>query len=128
MNDTTINDIINGNFSIKELWYDWFCREHYLYAKGEKLIKKLMDIVDSEKFDNESCYVFFKNNCPCNGSLYDDFRICDVKTGEVIYTIIPSDGFKETKGKAIVWGRENDFEEPLVMGTWNKVVKWFFQK
>ena len=54
----------------------------------------------------------FKNNCPCNGSLYDDFRICDVKTGEVIYTIVPSDGFKKTKGKAIVWGRENDFEEP----------------
>lgn len=124
----TITDIFCDNFIPSELWFDWFCREEQLPKKGERLLNKLTEIADSDKFDNDSTYVFFKNNCPLDGSLYDDFRICDVKTGEVIYTVIPSSGFKATKGKAIVWGRENDFQEPLVMGTWNKIVNWFYKK
>ena len=52
-------------------------------------------------------YVFFKNNCPVNGPLYDDFRICDVESGNVIYTVIPKCGHS---GKAEIWGRKDDGE------------------
>ena len=70
---------------------------------------------------------FFKNNCPCNGSLYDDFRICDIDTGDVIYTITPSSGHKVDEGAASVWGKENEFENELVNGTWQDVLDFFLK-
>ncbi|MDR0390461.1 MAG: hypothetical protein LBH59_01025 [Planctomycetaceae bacterium] len=70
-------------------------------------------------------YVIFRNNCPVHGRLYDDFRICDINTENVVYTIIPSSGHDSIKGKAQVWGCENDYNEPLVNGTWKDVQKFF---
>ena len=70
-------------------------------------------------------YVFFKNNSPCFGKLYDDFRFCDMETGDVIYTICPAVGYTETFGQSEVWGKENDFEEAIVAGTWNDVLFFF---
>lgn len=113
------------NIQIYAGWYDWFCRDTSLAAKTRKLGKKVLQLMSSPKIDCEKNYVFFKNNCPMFGSLYDDFRICDMKTGNVIYTVTPSCGHHFNKGKAEVWGRENDFSELLVSGTW-KDVKTFF--
>ena len=45
------------------------------------------------------------------GPLYDDFRICDLETGNVIYTVVPS-----YNGQSEVWGSANDFKEPLFEG------------
>jgi len=45
-----------------------------------------------------------------------------METGNVIYTIVPRSGHT---GKAEVWGRENNFDGPLVQGKW-KDVKTFF--
>jgi len=106
-------------------WYDWFCREQSLRNKTIALTKKLKTILESKKIDQDSMYVFFKNNCPMNGSLYDDFRICDMKTGDVVYTIIPSSGHRPIKGKAFVYGKENDFAEPLGEGKWKDVKEFF---
>jgi hypothetical protein len=90
-------------------FYDWFCEDSSLekkarsfYAKVKKFLKKHPEI------DTEKVYVFFKNNCPLGGPLYDDFRICD--EGGVIYTVVPKCGHS---GKAEVWGKENDFKGPL---------------
>ena len=103
-------------------FFDWFCKDTSLPNKAKKLFARLKGIVRSGKFDPAKCYVFFKNNCPCVGPLYDDFRICDLETGDVLYTVSPSN----RKGKADVWGRDNDFEAPLVSGTWREVRAWFF--
>ena len=75
----------------------------------------------SGKFDPTKTYVFFKNNCPCVGRLYDDFRICDLETGDVLYTVSPSN----RAGKADIWGVDNDFEKPILTGTWREVRAWF---
>ena len=127
MKNDTISTILANidSYDVMDLWYDWFCRETSLKRKGEALLKKLKLIASSNKFNNDKCYVFFKNNCPCVGSLYDDFRICDSETGDVLYTIVPSSGHKCEKGKAMVYGVDNDFAEPLVCGTWREVKAWF---
>lgn len=96
-------------------WYDWFCSDEDLLRRGNRLFKKLIEISDSKKFDNSKTYVFFKNNCRINGGLYDDFRICDLETGNVIYTISSTE----------VWGRENDFSEPIISGSWAKIRRFF---
>jgi len=115
------------NIQIEAGWYDWFCRDTSLMRKTEILTKKLRQILNSEKINQDTMYVFFKNNCPMNGNLYDDFRICDIETKDVIYTVTPRNGHTKYKGRAEVWGKENDFEKPLIAGTW-KEVKEFFLK
>jgi hypothetical protein len=120
---------LNGDFDSKDVktqiesgWYDWFCRDTSLAAKTQNLGKKVLRLMKSSKIDVEKNYVFFKNNCPMRGSLYDDFRICDTETGNVIYTVVPR---CTHSGKAEVWGRENNFQEPIVSGSW-KDIKTFF--
>ena len=131
--ELTINQLIElfnhrpDELDVKDLWYDWFCKDTSLINKGISLIKKLKTISKSNKFDNEKTYVFFKNNCPCMGNLYDDFRICDIETRDVIYTIIPKSGFKKDYGEAQVWGKENDFKEPIISGTWKEIKNWFLK-
>jgi len=108
-------------------WYDWFCRDNSLRNKTYKLAPKVKQIVESTKVDKEKMYVFFKNNCPVDGSLYDDFRICDLASGDVVYTVTPNCGHKATPNdkKSQVWGKENNFDGPLVEGTWKDVRKFF---
>jgi len=106
-------------------WYDWFCKDSSLAAKTKKLAAKLKSILPSSKVDMQKHYVFFKNNCPMDGSLYDDFRICDRKSGNVIWTVTPKVGHRSANGAAEVWGAANKFEGPIVSGTWKDVVAFF---
>lgn len=104
-------------------FYDWFCKDKSLKGKAKVLFSRLKGVIRTKttKFDPTKTYVFFKNNCPGCGKLYDDFRICDIETGDVLYTISPSN----RTGKADVYGVDNDFEEPLARGTWNDVLNFF---
>lgn len=106
-------------------WYDWFCRDHSLRGKTYALAPKVKRIAKSSKVNVDTMYVFFKNNCPMVGSLYDDFRICDMETGEVVYTIVPKTGHRVKFGQTEIWGRENNFDEALYEGDWNGALKWF---
>jgi hypothetical protein len=103
-------------------WYDWFCKKEKLAGKTAKLTAKLKTILKSAKIDTETQYVFFKNNCPMSGPTYDDFRICDIETGDLIYTIVPK---CTHSGMAEVWGRENGAFDRIVQGTWTDVKKYF---
>lgn len=105
-------------------FYDWFCKDSSLKNKAEKLVSRLQTILKNNKrFDTTKTYVFFKNNCPCCGGLYDDFRICNIETGKVLYTVTPRDPHKNNK--ASIWSAENDFKEPLVIGSWTDIKKFF---
>ena len=95
-------------------FYDWFCSDSSLEAKGKSLMNKVIKFIKANpSIDTSKHYVFFKNNCPFNGPLYDDFRICDIETGDVIFNVTPKSGHS---GKAEVWGKSNDFKEILKEG------------
>ena len=105
-------------------FYDWFCNDYALKAKANKLFKQVKRWVKARNTDTEKVYVFFKNNCPMSGPLYDDFRICDIETGDVIWTVTPKCGHS---GEAEVWGRQNNFNGPIAVGqNMNKIYKQSF--
>jgi hypothetical protein len=114
----------DGKVDTCQNFYDWFCSDKALKAKSEKLFKMVKRWVKYRNTDTEKVYVFFKNNCPMSGPLYDDFRICDVETGDVIWTVTPKCGHS---GKAEVWGRQNDFKGPIAVGAnMNEIYKQSF--
>ena len=127
-----IDEFMEGNFDsddvktqIKAGWFDWFCKDSSLANKTKKMGNIIKQVKRGGKVDVENWYVWFKNNCPCCGNLYDDFRIADCETGDVIYTIVPASGFDNNFGEAELWGRENDFEEPIVSGSWKDIMNYF---
>jgi hypothetical protein len=92
-------------------FYDWFCKDSSLRIRGERLMPKVIKFLKTQPtIDPEKHYVFFKNNCPMSGPTYDDFRICDLESGDVVFTVIPKCTHSE---KAEIWGRENSFAEAL---------------
>ena len=136
MNKMTVREFIrnyeNGTYSsrsretmIEAGWYDWFCEEEELKPRLDAMFSKVKHIATSSKIDMDRMYVFFKNNCPCIGKIYDDFRFCDIDSGDVIYTVVPASGHKRTEGQSEVWGKENDFKEALAKGTWEDITDYF---
>lgn len=107
---------------IKAGWYDWFCRDSSLANKTEKMASMVKLIAHSAKIDKDKMYVWFENNCPFSGPLYDDFRFADIETGVVVYMVVPKSGHS---GKAELYGRENGFERPLAIGKMQDIYKFF---
>lgn len=118
----------NGDFRIDNVkvqieagWFDWFCNEESLTNKTKTLGKKVIRLMKSDKINIEKSYVFFKNNCPVSGPLYDSFSICDIETGDVQFWIAPKSG--HTK-QAEVYAAP-DFKVPAASGTWKDITKYF---
>lgn len=106
-------------------WFDWFCKDESLARRLKRMAPKVKKIARSKKIDIDKMYVWFKNNCPFDGKLYDDFRIADIETGDTVYCITPHSGHKVDEGRSDVWGKENNFNSALVEGTWKDVLKFF---
>jgi hypothetical protein len=106
-------------------WYDWFCEDQELKSRLDEMLPKVKQLAEFSKVDMDSMYVFFKNNCPCVGDLYDDFRFCDIRTGDVVYTIVPATGHKMYFGHSEVWGKENGFKGPIAKGNWSDIEAFF---
>lgn len=110
---------LEGKYNAKDFstqvsagWYDWFCSDVALSGRLNKMASIVKKLKDSEKV-----YVWFKNNCPMVGPLYDDFRIADIENGETLYTIPIDD--KRQHFKYEIYGIDNDFRDPLLQ-TQNK--------
>ncbi len=69
-------------------FYDWFCEETSLKAKSERLMRMVKRFVKAHpELNLNTHYVWFKNNCPMNGPLYDDIRISDMLSGNNVWVI-----------------------------------------
>lgn len=136
--EMTINEFCerfeSGEFNtrshIKQLeagWYDWWCVNSALPHKTLKLGRKVCAIRNSKRFDANKSYVFFKNNCPMVGKLYDQFSICDLATGDVLFCAQHlekgSHGCEHAHWE--LYDAKCGFETPVVNGTWNEVKKYF---
>ena len=91
-------------------WYDWFCRDESLAGRLKKIAPVVMGITDPFILDN--FYVWFKNNCPLNGPLYDDVRF-EPLTGERDgkYFLVIKDSPHEN-AKWVLYTERYGFQEP----------------
>ena len=117
-----IDAFLNGEYDstdvgtqIKAGWFDWFCKDGSLANKTKRMGSIVKDVKAGGKVNLNNWYVWFKNNCPLNGPLYDDFRFADLETGDVQFTIQLDCCWNEKK--YTVYGRTPDgvghWEEPL---------------
>ena len=125
---------MKGNFDDADVrtqilagWYDWFCKDSSLANKTKKMGNIIKQVKRGGKVDIENWYVWFKNNCPLNGPLYDDFRFADLETGNVMFTIQIDCCWN--KSRYAVYGRTPDGEfhsdEPLFeTDSSRELVKW----
>ena len=91
-------------------WYDWFCRDESLAGRLKQIAPAVMGVTDPFILDN--FYVWFKNNCPLNGPLYDDARF-EPLSGERggNYFLVIKDSPHE-KSKWTLYTERYGFQEP----------------
>ena len=97
-------------------FYDWFCKDSALAGKSKRLAAALRTFLSKNPgVDLDRHYVFFKNNCPATRPKYDDFRICDRETGNVVYTVVPRCSHS---GMAEIWGQGADGNFGAIKTAW----------
>jgi hypothetical protein len=112
-----------------QLFYDWFCKDTSLPGKSKRLMSTVRAIVKTgtKLFDPNKTYVFFKNNCPCSGGLYDDLRICDIESGDVLFNVCPSDPWCGYQPRVAFESDDgvDRWANPLVFETMKDLRAWF---
>ena len=96
-------------------FYDWFCSDASLDRRAKSLQSKVIKLVNyfrekGSPIDCSKVYVFFKNNCPGSGPLYDSFSICDRESGDVLFWVTPKSGHS---GQAEIFSSAKGFSDPL---------------
>lgn len=104
-------------------WYDWFCKDTSLNNKTKKMGNIIKQIKPGGKVDLETSYVWFKNNCPISGPLYDDFRITDIETNNTLILVQIDCVWNDTK--YTVYERLDGFDKPVLQtNSSRELVKW----
>lgn len=107
-------------------WHDWFCETDKLAIKTKNLGKIVCRLANSPKLDVDKHYVWFTNNKPVLGTLYDTIRFSSLADGKPIYVIAPRVGHKHCdpgKRSEVSWVSEDKHDE--VQGTMRDVYAYF---
>lgn len=125
-----IKEFNEGKFDSKDTkvqieagWFDWFCKDTSLVNKTKKMGNIIKQIEPGGKVDLETSYVWFKNNCPISGPLYDDFRIADIEANVTLMLVQIDCGWHERK--YVVYDRLDGFDKPVFKtDSSRELVKW----
>ena len=113
----------NTNVQIEAGWYDWFCRDTSLKNKTKEMGQIIKQIKDGGKVDLNNMYVWFKNNCPMSGPLYDDFRIANINDGATQLLVQLDSPWEDTK--YVVYSVDDFFDKPVLLtNSSRELVKW----
>ena len=91
-------------------WYDWFCQDHALAGRLQKIGRVVMQITDPFILDNY--YVWFKNNCPMDGPLYDDVRFEPLSGDRDGKYFVVSLNCPHERSKWVLYTERYDFDAP----------------
>ena len=114
----TVNEAVLGNNLDHDGcfgFYDWFCKDSSLKNRAEALAKKAEFLLKFGIIDGDKTYVWFKNNCPCNGGLYDDMRFSTAdEADDFLGGVSPSSGHNSNRGECTVWYFKKDSNRTMV--------------
>ena len=95
---------------IRAGWYDWFCADSALAGRLQRIGRVVMGITEPAILDNY--YVWFKNNCPLDGPLYDDVRFEPVEGDRCGRYFMVSQDCPYEKQKWTLYTERGGFQEP----------------
>ena len=95
---------------IRAGWYDWFCADSALAGRLQRIGRVVMGITEPAILDNY--YVWFKNNCPLDGPLYDDVRFEPLEGDRCGRYFVVSQDCPYEKQKWTLYTERNGFDAP----------------
>lgn len=95
---------------IRAGWYDWFCADSALAGRLQRIGRVVMGITEPAILDNY--YVWFKNNCPLDGPLYDDVRFEPLEGDRCGRYFVVSQDCPYEKQKWTLYTERSGFEAP----------------
>lgn len=127
------------------IWQGWDCETRELSGRGQSLADVFYKLIKSSQLNVDNCRVWFSNRQPNYNfpMSFDEIIISDFSGDTVLYKITyngiyekiknpsnesPERGWQITTGGAAnVLSAINNFNEPVVHGTWQDVVDYFTQ-
>ncbi|MBU1093030.1 MAG: hypothetical protein KKH01_01060 [Firmicutes bacterium] len=105
-------------------WYDWFCRDSNLANKTKRMGNIIEQIKPGGKINLEKSYIWFRNNCPLDDALYDDFRFADIETDATLFVVQISNAYN--RNSYTVFEQSNNFLTPVFESySIKEMIKWF---